>query len=258
MHNSTDIYISGIKCTKPRIDDYVNTRVHVGKNEIPDDVIVARVEKNQLIIMENSNNKTICGLLNINNDNNYFNLDVDGFRHNLIPCMNRMDNFIWQDMKSCSTCPVLWNIRNATLYLIKDRIKLCNGIPQLDKYLVDEDLYDIVKYVPTKRSICFTGTKNRMLVEVYDEDDELMNVAFNLDHQSKTHIETLLNKISSFDKKCIEDIEFICENYLGAVFKKKGNHNPSGIEYLLTNHMVIFNSLYRISMRCLRDKELLQ
>ena len=102
-----------------------------------------------------------------------------------------------------------------------------------------------------------------MLIEVFDRDDELINIAFNLDYQSKTHLKNLLNKIAAFDtkdKRCIEEIEFICEKYLGGVFKKKTTHSISSVKHLLIgNDSDIFNILYRICWRCLNaDNDLLE
>jgi hypothetical protein len=260
MHNTNDIYIRGIRCTKPRVDVYNNFRVHIGENNIPNNSVIARVEQNQLTILESSGDKEICRLLNV--DDNYYNYSSHDFKCCLRGNENRADNFIWQNMGTCDVPHMLWCIRLSTLYLIREKIQIWNQVPELNKYLLDEDLYDLVNHKPTGRSIIFSGTKDKIEVEVSDPDDKIINMKFKIDYQSKSHLEILFKQtLASFNEKnIVADVEFVCKNYLGANFTERGMHNISSIDYLLHGcRSDIFNILYRICWRCLNtDNELLQ
>lgn len=255
MHATTDIYVHGIQCTKPRTDVYDDFMIHIGISQVPDNAIIARVENTQLTIVGKSNNTEICSLSNL--DNNYFNYSSDDFK-NCLKDKNGID-IIQRNLHNSN---ILWCIRYVTLYLIKEKIQIWNQIPELNKYLLDEDLYDFVDHKPTERSIIFSGTKDNIQVEVYDPDDPIINMKFRLNYQSKCHLVILFGQIlSSFNEEnIVKDVEFICKNYLGANFTEKGSHNLSSIDYLLYGYKSdIFNTLYRICKRCLlTGDELLQ
>lgn len=261
MNNFNDIYITGINCTRPRIDTYGSFRVHIGENNIPKDSIIARIEYNQLTIIENSDYTEICRLQNLHS-NNLFNCNLHYFKQLLVECKKDSDNYIWKKIKFEPISHILWPIRYSTLYTIKEKIHIWNQIPELYRYLLDEDLYDIVNYKPAGRCIIFSGTRRIIRMEIYDPQKDLINMRFIFNHQSKSDLEILFkNILSKFridimdnNNNLIENVENLCKNNLNCEFRKKGMHNQSGIEYLLFGpESDIFNCLYRIGMRYIND-----